>query len=42
MQDNFNLRISNELAPVYISDYKGNPLGIVLPVRIYEDSEVEE
>lgn len=40
--DNINLRISNELAPVYVSDYKGIPLGIVLPVRIYEDSEVEE
>ena len=40
--DNINVRISGEKSPVYISDYKGIPLGVVLPVLIYDNSEVEE
>lgn len=35
-----SLRIENETSPVYVSDYRGFPLGIICPVRV--NSEVEE
>jgi hypothetical protein len=32
--DNVNIRITNEKSTVYISDYRGKPLGIILPINI--------
>ncbi len=38
--DGVSYRISNEKDPVFISDHKGIPLGIVLPMRV-PDEETE-
>lgn len=35
--DGIDIRIINEKSPVYISDHRGFPLGIILPVNVSDD-----